>query len=128
MSDVEPRPMALGDPRRTMATLASALARADGDAAAECFGEAGCLITPGATTTGRQAIGSVLARLFARESRVEVQASSMESAHGIAVGSERWRLRSPGPVAMLPRGLEANVVLRDVEGAWKLVVATLVLR
>jgi ketosteroid isomerase-like protein len=118
----------LDDPRETMAAFARAVGRADRDAAVDCFGEGACLITPGATTSGRRAIGSVLAQLFVRESRIDVQASSLESAHGMAVGFERWRVRSLGPVAALPRRLEATVVLRDVEGAWKLVVATLVAR
>jgi hypothetical protein len=111
-----------------MAALAWAIGRADTDATVECFGEDACLITPRATTTGRLAIRSALAQLFSRESRIDVQASSLESAHGMAVGAERWRVRSLGPVARLPRKLEATVVLRDVEGAWKLVVATLVAR
>jgi ketosteroid isomerase-like protein len=117
----------LSDPRQTMAAFAWAIGHGDRDAAVECFREDGCLITSRAmVVTGHQAIRLILAELFARESRIDVLASSLESARGTAVGAERWRVRSLGPVWEMPREVEATAFLRQVEGAWKLVVATLV--
>jgi uncharacterized protein (TIGR02246 family) len=108
-----------------MMSLARALGRADPQAAARCFGEDARLITPGATSRGRRAIGRALAQLFAPGSRIDVQESSLETARGMAVGSEHWRIRTLGRATGAPRGLEATVVLREMDGAWKLVVAAL---
>jgi hypothetical protein len=119
---------ALGDPRQTMVSLARAIGRGEPEAAARCFGEDACLITPGATTRGQQGIRRILGQLFTAESRIEVRASSLESAHGMAVGSERWQVRSPGPGAALARELEATVVMREADGIWALVLATLCTR
>jgi ketosteroid isomerase-like protein len=108
-----------------MVSLTRAIGRADPDAAGRCFGEDARLVTPGATSRGRRAIGRALALLFAPGSRIDVRESSLQSGHGIAVGSERWRIRTLGGAAGPPRGLEATVVLREIDGAWKLVLATL---
>jgi hypothetical protein len=74
--------------------------------------------------SGHQAIRVIVAGLF-HESRIDVLASSLESAGDLGVGTERWRIRPLGSVWEAPRRLEATVVQRRVGGAWRLVLAAL---
>ena len=113
------------DPRLTMALLARAIEGSEPVAALGWFAEDACLISARVgAVRGRSAIGASLELLLGRPRRIEIEASSMESARGMAVGTERWRLRYGDPVAA-PRRVEVTVVLRRLEAGWRLVLATL---
>ena len=112
-------------PRQSTAAFARAINAADLDAATHCFAKDACLITPDATTIrGREGIRPILAQLIARESRIEVQASSLLLAGEVALGSERWVIRSAGAQgAVFAQASNPTMVLPLLEGAWKLVIA-----
>jgi uncharacterized protein (TIGR02246 family) len=103
----------------------SAVNRGDLDGAAECFANDACLLTPDATAIrGRQEIRPILAQLIARESRIEVLASSFLAAGEVALASERWAMSSAGPEGRtFEQCLTPTLVLRMAEGRWKLAVA-----
>jgi uncharacterized protein (TIGR02246 family) len=112
-------------PEEVTRALAEAVTGGDLEAAARCFAKDGCLVTPDATTVrGRDDIRPILHQLIASGSRIEVQESSMLLAGEIAFGTERWVLTTPGSEGRsFARALTPTLVLRRLEGAWKLAVA-----
>jgi hypothetical protein len=77
-----------------------------------------------AAIRGREEIRPILARLIARRTRIEVTASSLPAAGEVALGSERWTIRSAGPEgAVFAQDSSPALVLRNLEGAWKLAIA-----
>ena len=66
-----------------------------------------------------------MAQMIARGSRIEVLASSVLVAGEVALGSERWRICSTGVQgSVFEQDSSPALVLRQIEGAWKLAVAT----
>jgi ketosteroid isomerase-like protein len=112
-------------PRETTRAFAAALNAADIDAATHCFAKDACLVTPDATAIrGREEIRPILAQLIARRTRIEVTASSLLAAGEVALGSERWTIRSAGPEGVVfAQDSSPALVLRNLEGAWKLAIA-----
>ena len=117
--------LAAGAPEQVTRALADSLSRGNLEAAASCFAKDACLVTPDATTVrGREDIRPILHQLIASGARIEVQESSMVVAGEIAFGTERWLLTSPGSEGKaFTRPLAPKMVLRRLEGAWKLAVA-----
>ena len=115
------RPHASGEHPR----LAASISRGDLDAAARCFAKDACLVTPDATAVrGREEIRPILHQLIASGSRIEVQESSIILAGEMAFVTERWLVATPGSKgAPFTRSLTPSMVLRRLEGAWKLAVA-----
>ncbi len=73
---------------------------------------------------GREAIRAILAQLIDRETKIEVQASTVLSAGEVALGSERWAIRSAGAEGQsFEQHSSPTLVLRAIEGAWKLAIA-----
>lgn len=112
-------------PEEATRAFAASLTRGDLEGAARCFAKDACLVTPDATAVrGRQEIRSILHQLIAAGSRIEVQESSMVLAGEIAFGTERWVFTTPGSEGRaFTRALTPTMVLRRLEGAWKLAVA-----
>jgi ketosteroid isomerase-like protein len=112
-------------PEEVTRAFAESLTRGDLGAATRCFAKDACLVTPDATAVrGREDIRPILRQLIASGSRIEVRESSMLLAGEIALGTERWVLTIPVPEGKpFTRALTPTMVLRRLEGAWKLAVA-----
>jgi ketosteroid isomerase-like protein len=112
-------------PQESTRAFAAAISRGDLDAAAYCFAKDACLVTPDATAVrGRDEIRPILHQLIVLESQIEVQESSVLLAGEVALGTERWAIASPGSEGdSFKRSLTPMVVLRQLEGVWKLAVA-----
>lgn len=112
-------------PRESTKAFAASITRGDLDAAASCFAKDGCLLTADATVIrGRDEIRPILRQLIASGSRIEVQESSVVLAGEVALGTERWVVTSVGSEGEpFRRTLTPTVVLRRLEGVWKLAVA-----
>ena len=104
-----------------------ALGRGDLDSAAGCFARKGCLITPDATAVhGREQIRPLLAQMISRRMLIRVELSSAIGARDVVLARERWKIRtgdrSDSP---LEQTLDPILVLRQIEGVWKLAIAAL---
>ena len=112
-------------PRESTRALAASISRGDLDAAAHCFTKDACLITPDSTAVrGREEIKPILHQLIVAGSQIEVQESSIVLAGEVALGTERWQVTSAGSEgAPFTRTLTPTMVMRQLEGAWKLAVA-----
>jgi uncharacterized protein (TIGR02246 family) len=113
------------NPRESTRAFADSISRGDLDAAAHCFTKDACLVTPDATAVrGRDEIRPILRQLIAAGSQIEVQDSSIVLAGEVALGNERWVITTPGSEGeTFARSLTPTLVLRQVEGLWKLAVA-----
>lgn len=116
---------ATATPEGVTRALADSVTRGDLEAAARCFAKDACLVTPDATTVrGREDIRPILHQLIASGSRIEVQESSMLLAGEVAFGTERWSITTRGSEGEpFTRSLTPAMVLRRLEGTWKLAVA-----
>jgi ketosteroid isomerase-like protein len=112
-------------PQASTRAFAASIGRGDLDAAAYCFAKDACLVTPDATAVrGRDEIRPILHQLIVLESRIEVQESSVVLAGEVALGTERWVVTSPGSEGNpFTRVLTPTLVLREIEGIWKIAVA-----
>jgi ketosteroid isomerase-like protein len=95
------------------------------DAAATCFARDGCLITPDATAIhGRESIRRVLAQMIVRRTKIEVELSTAVGAGEVVLLHQRWRIRSGEQAeGRLEQIADAIMILRLVEGTWKLSIA-----
>jgi ketosteroid isomerase-like protein len=114
------------EPQDTTRAFADSISRGDLDAATNCFTKDACLLTPDATAIrGREEIRPILHQLIVIGSRIEVQESSVVRAGEVALATELWIITSAASEGgIFTRGLTPTVVLRQIEGAWKLAVAT----
>jgi ketosteroid isomerase-like protein len=112
-------------PSESSRALAASISRGDLDAAAHCFTKDACLLTPDATAVrGREEIKPILHQLIVARSQIEVQDSSIVLAGEVALCNERWQVTSAGSEgAPFTRTLTPTMVMRELEGAWKLAVA-----
>jgi uncharacterized protein (TIGR02246 family) len=105
-------------------SLASFLSAGDLEGAASCFARDGCLITPDGTAIhGRERIRPVLAQMVIRRTEVEVELSTSISAGDAMLVHERWRVRAGEDGAQFEQTLHPTLVLKQIEGAWKLAIA-----
>ena len=97
----------------------------DLDGAASCFARDGCLITPDATAIhGREHIRDVLAQMVRQRTEVRVELSSSVSAGEVLLVHQRWRIRSgERPQQHFEQTADAVLVVRQIEGEWKLSIA-----
>jgi ketosteroid isomerase-like protein len=112
-------------PQESTRAFAASIGRGDLNGAACCFAKDACLVTPDATAVrGRDEIRPIIHQLIVLESQIEVQDSSILVAGEVALGTERWVVTSPGSDGgPFSRALTPMVVLRQLEGVWKLAVA-----
>jgi uncharacterized protein (TIGR02246 family) len=112
-------------PEESTRAFADYLSRGDLDAAASCFAKDACLLTPDSTVIrGRDEIRPILRQMIAVGSRIEVQESAVVLAGEVALGTDRWVVTSAGSEGEpFSRTLTPTMVLRQVEGVWKLAVA-----
>lgn len=113
------------DPQDSTLVFADSINRSDLDAATNCFAKDACLLTPDATAIrGREEIRPILHQLIVIGARIEVQESSVVRAGEVALGTERWAFTSPGTEDIpFTRTLSPTLVMRRLEGVWKLAVA-----
>jgi ketosteroid isomerase-like protein len=114
-------------PNRPQACFAFVHALNSGDLnrVTACFARDACLITPDATAVhGRDRIRPVLAQLIALRAEIRVESSNVIIAGDVAFACERWTIRSNGVEgAAFEQALSPILVLRHIEGRWKLAVA-----
>ena len=112
-------------PEESTRALAASISRGDLQGATSCFAKDACLLTPDATVVrGRGEIKPILYQLIVARSQIEVQESSIVLAGEVALGTERWLLSSAGSEGQaFRRALTPTMVLRRLEGVWKLAVA-----
>ena len=112
-------------PEESTRALAASISRGDLEAATSCFAKDACLITPDSTAVrGREEIRPILHQLIVVGSQIEVQESSIVLAGEVALGTERWVITSAGSEGSpFTRTLTPTMVLRQLEGVWKLAVA-----
>jgi ketosteroid isomerase-like protein len=118
-------PPLLSTPEQALLSFAEALSEGDLDAATSCFARDAYLLTPDATAIrGREEIRSILAQLIDRRIQIRVQARKMLTVGEVALGSERWTMRSEGiGGSAFEQTCSPTVVLHRVEGVWKLAIA-----
>ena len=112
-------------PQESTRAFADFISRGDLDGASACFAKDACLLTPDATVIrGRNEIRPILRQLIASGSRIEVKESSVVLAGEVALGTDRWVVTSGGAEGEpFTRTLNPTMVLRRLEGVWKLAVA-----
>jgi ketosteroid isomerase-like protein len=112
-------------PRESTRALARSIGLGDLEGAARCFTKDACLLTPDSTAVrGREEIKPILHQLIVANSQIEIQESSIILAGEVALGSERWVVTTAGSGGgPFTRVLTPTMVLRRLEGAWKLAVA-----
>jgi len=112
-------------PDQSTRAFADSISRGDLEAAASCFAKDACLLTPDSTVIrGRDEIRPILRQMIAVGSRIEVQESAVVLAGEVALGTDRWVVTSAGSEGEpFSRTLTPTMVLRQVEGVWKLAVA-----
>lgn len=114
----------LGDPQRISADLADAIRRGDIRGAGECFSRNGCLVTPDDTAVyGREAIVDLLRQLNANVVDLEIDRVRAIAGEEMALSSERWTLRFESPEGSYRRSSLALLVIKRVEGLWKIAIA-----
>lgn len=101
-----------------------ALSLGDLESATACFARDGCLITPDLTAIhGRERIRPVLAQLIAVAVQVRVEQSNSLQAGETLIARERWTIRIGGNGRQVEQTCDPTLVLREVEGRWKFVIA-----
>jgi ketosteroid isomerase-like protein len=112
-------------PQESTRAFAQSITAGNLEAAAYTFAKDACLVTPDATAVrGREEIRPILHQLIASGTQIEVQESSIVLAGEVALGTERWLLSVPASEGeLLTRTLTPTIVLRQVEGVWKIAVA-----
>lgn len=116
-----PRP----GPGKACLSFPAAVSAGDLDVAAACFARDGCLITPDATAIhGRESIRRVLAQMIVRRTEIEVELSTAVGAGEVVLIHQRWRIRSgEGADGRMEQVADAVMILRQIEGTWKLSIA-----
>lgn len=113
--------------RMACLSLAQQLSAGNLDGAAACFTRDACLLTPDATAIhDRRHIRPVLAQLIARRARISVEQSNVIVAGDVAFARERWLVQAHGAVSSrFEQACDPALVLREVEGNWKISIAAL---
>jgi ketosteroid isomerase-like protein len=118
------REQALSTPGLACLSLTVALNAGELDVATACFARDGCIVTPDATAVrGRPGVREVLGQLLARNSQIHVELSSILVAGKVALGHERWRIRSEG-VGSAPfvQTCTPTLLICQIEEEWKLAI------
>jgi ketosteroid isomerase-like protein len=112
-------------PEQRVIAFAAAINAGDPQAASNCFVKDAVLLTPDSTAVnGRERVRSILLQLVSRQIRIEVQARTVLVAGEVALGSERWRVRSAGTEGTIfEQTTSPKWVLSYVEEDWKLAIA-----
>jgi ketosteroid isomerase-like protein len=101
-----------------------ALSVGDLEGAAACFAKDGCMITPDLTTVrGRDRIRPLLAQLIASGTEVMVGGGHLVDAGEVFLARARWTIRTGSAKGRLEQVCDTTLVMRLVEGRWKLVIA-----
>jgi len=113
----------VASPRLACAALKRALGAGDLEAAIACFAPGACLVAPDGTEVhGEETVRAHLAQLIASRAEVAIELAGVLVAGDVALAYERWKIRSDG-VDGYPQAPHPTLVLRCVEGEWKLAIA-----
>ena len=112
---------------RVLTTFTSNLADGNIGGAAACFTRDACLITADRTEVhGREGVAGLLAQLVATHTEIEFEQLVLREAGGVALAGGNWKMRSDGPEgSRFVQAGEPTLVLRQVEGAWKIAIVAL---
>jgi ketosteroid isomerase-like protein len=106
------------------AVFARALSRGDLRGALSCFARDGCLVNQDLTAIhGRERIRPVLAQLVAARTEIRVESGGAIAAGDALLARERWTIGVGPAGGRIERVCEPTLVMRVVEGRWKLVIA-----
>jgi uncharacterized protein (TIGR02246 family) len=102
----------------------AAVGAGDAVSAAACFTRKGCLVTPDGTAVhGRADIARLVAQLISRRTEVEIEQLAIRPAGDVALATGYLKMRSDAAEgARIAQGCEPTVVLRRVEGTWKIAI------
>jgi ketosteroid isomerase-like protein len=116
---------AVTEPEQPSHDLVGALSAGNLNAATACFARDACLITPDGTGVhGRDRIRPVIAQLILARAKIAIELSTTLVAGDVALSRERWTFRSPGAEGKaLSQSTESTLVLRWIEGCWKIALA-----
>lgn len=97
------------------------------EAATGCFARDACLLTPDATAIhDRDHIRPLLAQLISRRIQIEVEQSNVLVAGDVAYARERWQVSTRvGAGSQYEQSCDPSLVLKLIEGSWKVSIATL---
>jgi ketosteroid isomerase-like protein len=97
------------------------------DAATKCFSRDACLLTPDATAIHDRAhIRPLLAQMISRRVRIKVEQSNVLVAGDVAYARELWQVSARvGTDSQYEHSCDPSLVLKRVEGSWKISIATL---
>ena len=111
-------------PRLACEALARAINQGDLEGALACFAPGACLIGPeGSFAQGSVAIRACLAELIASGARIEIELFGVLVAEEHALAHERWTIFYDGRPSRSPQSTHPTLVLRLLEGEWKLTIA-----
>lgn len=111
-------------PRLACEALARAIDARDLDGALACFAPGACLVwTEGTAAQGADAIRARLAELIAHGAEVEFEVSGVLVAGDLALAHERWQISYGEQRFRSPESASPTLVLRLLEGEWKLAIA-----
>ena len=101
-----------------------ALSVGDLEGAAACFAKDGCMITPDLTAVrGRDRIRPLLAQLIASGTEVVVGGGHLVDAGEVFLARASWTIRTGSAEGRLEQVCDTTLVMRLVEGRWKLAIA-----
>jgi ketosteroid isomerase-like protein len=105
-------------------TFVRALSVGDLEGAAACFARDGCMITPDLTAVrGRDRIRPLLAQLIASGTEVVVGGGHLVDAGEVFLARASWTIRTRSGKGRLEQVCDTTLVMRRLEGRWKLVIA-----
>lgn len=112
-------------PRLACEALAKAIERGDLEAALSCFVSDACLIGPeGTVAQGEHALAASLSRLIEAGAEMRIELYGVLVAGEIALAHECWHISYRGtPDSRLPKGPCPGLVMRLVEGEWRIAIA-----
>jgi len=112
-------------PRLACEALARAIGRGELEAALSCFSSDGCLVgAEGTVAQGEHALAASLSGLIEAEAKVRIELYGVLVAGDIALAHERWQISYRGiPDPRLPQDPSPSLVLRLLEGQWRIAIA-----
>jgi uncharacterized protein (TIGR02246 family) len=119
------RERAAATPRLACEALARAINAHDLEGALQCFAPGATLVGPnGKASSGEASIRTRLSELIAGDAHVEIELRGVLVAGDLALAHECWQVSYGGvPDSTLPHASCPSLVMRQLEGEWKLAIA-----
>ncbi len=111
-------------PRLACENLVRAINARDLERALECFAPGACLIGPdGSFAQGAVAVRACLVELINAGAQIEIELFGVLIAEELALAHERWTILYDGRPSHMAQSAHPTLVLRLLEGEWKLTIA-----